>query len=136
LKILSHPTKPERRSRLRFPLDTDLRFQVIRRGQGKPLFGVGHAANMSSKGLAFRTDTPLDTGTRLAVSIAWPAMLDDHCRLRLTIEGTVLRTDGSLVVMEVETHDFRTSGRSTTAAPGRSSLVAQQVEAFLPSRRG
>jgi len=105
----------ERRARLRFPLSTELRFHVIRRGQGRLIQGTGQAANMSSKGLAFRTGTALDRGARLSISLAWPALLDNHCMLRLLVEGTVVRIDGDLVVIAIDSHDFRTSGRSALA---------------------
>ena len=105
----------DRRARLRFPLSTELRFHVIRRGQGRLIEGTGQAANMSSKGLAFRTGTVLDRGTRLQISLAWPALLDNRCMLRLQVEGTVIRTDGELVVIAIDSHDFRTSGRSVLA---------------------
>ena len=113
----------DRRARLRFPLNTELRFHIIRRGQGRLIQGTGQAANMSSKGLAFRTAEPLHRGVRLSISLAWPALLDHRCLLRLQVEGTVIRTDGDLVVMSIETHDFRTSG---LAASAREEIAAVQ----------
>jgi hypothetical protein len=96
-------------------LNTELRFHIIRRGQGRLIQGTGQAANMSSKGLAFRTAEPLHRGARLSISLAWPALLDHRCLLRLQVEGTVIRTDRDLVVMSIETHDFRTSGLAASA---------------------
>ena len=112
----------ERRNRLRFPLETELRFQVPGERRSKAAIqGIGQAENMSSRGLAFRTETPIHTGSRLSVSLAWPAQLDNHCILRLVVEGKITRTDGDLVVLQIERHDFRTSGKG--AVPARQELV-------------
>ena len=97
---------PDRRTRLRFPLDMDLRFQVSR--YGKSMSGTGQVVNISSKALAFRTGGPLHPGMRLSVSVAWPAKLKE-CKLRLAFEGVVLRTRDGLVVATIERPQFRTS---------------------------
>ena len=109
-------TFTDRRSRLRFPLNTELRYQISGRGHGESKSGTGRAENISSKGLAFRTDGPIAPGSRLSVSLAWPAKLDNQCTLRLVLEGTVLRTDGNLVVLAIERTEFRTAGKATGAA--------------------
>jgi hypothetical protein len=46
--------------------------------------------DISSKGLAFRADAPLLPGSRLRVSMAWPARLDNDGTLRLAFYGVVL----------------------------------------------
>src|SRR5450631_4314100 len=80
----------DRKSRLRFPLNTELRYQISGRGHGDPIKGTGEVQNISSKGLVFRTDLPLEPGLRLRASMTWPAKLDSECRLRLVFEGVVL----------------------------------------------
>src|SRR5438552_3663890 len=112
----------DRRKRLRFPLNTELRYQISRRGIGEPNRGTGQAENISSKGLAFHADRPLQRGLQLSVSMAWPAKLDDKCTLRLVLEGTVLRTMGDLVVLTIERSEFRTAGTST--GPAREEIAA------------
>jgi hypothetical protein len=121
----------DRRARVRFPLNADLRFHVIRRGQGRPIQGSGEVVNMSSNGLAFSTELPLERGQRLAVSVAWPALLDHKCRLRLSVEGTIVRTDGRLVALAIESHDFRTSGRGGPAARQELEAIARTIEPLL-----
>ena len=74
----------ERRRHLRFPVDAELRYQIVRRGTGKLVSGTGQVDNISSRGLAFRADRPLQSGMRLRVSIGWPAKLDE-CKLRLCL---------------------------------------------------
>ena len=102
----------ERRRRLRFALTAELQYRIVRRGPGEPTRGTGQAANISSNGLAFHSNRPLARGMRLSVSLAWPAKVDNQCMLRLVFEGTVLRTDGSLVVVSIDRSEFRTAGKS------------------------
>ena len=105
-KSEAHSANPDRRTRLRFPLDMDLRFQVSR--HGKSISGRGQVVNISSKALAFRTEGPLYPGMRLSVSVAWPAKLDE-CKLRFVFVGVVLRASDGLVVATIERPQFRTS---------------------------
>lgn len=116
-EIIQVPTN--RRAHFRFPLATELKYQVVRRGGGAKIQDTGKAEDISSKALAFRTDGPIERGMRLRVSLAWPAKLDDQCKLRLAFEGTVLRTRGNLVVLAIQRPEFRTAGK---IAAGRQEL--------------
>jgi hypothetical protein len=116
LALPTQQSTTDRRARLRFPLNTELRYQISGRDHGEPIRGIGQAENMSSKGLAFRADKPLVPGLRLKVSMAWPVKLDDKCTLRLVLEGTILRTTGDLVVLTISNTEFRTAGTTTGAA--------------------
>ena len=96
---------------MRFPLETELRYQIVKRGPGELVSGTGHVVNIGSRGLAFRDDGPLQIGMRLRVSMAWPAKLDE-CKLRLVFEGVVLRTHGNLVIVSIMHAEFRTAGEA------------------------
>ena len=124
----------ERRRRLRFPLNSELRFEAFPPDNSQPIQGVGHAENMSSMGLAFRTETHLMRGARLSVSLAWPARLDNHCMLRMVFEGDVVRCEEGLVVITIERYEFRTSGK--ISGPGRQQIaaIAHSVEMHLPAK--
>jgi len=124
----------ERRNRLRFPLNTELRYQISRRGHGEEIRGTGQVQNISSKGLAFRADRPLEVGLQLKVSMAWPAKLDNQCMLRLVFEGIVQRTQDDLVVLTIEHPEFRTAGKCTEATREELSVVAKGIEALLASK--
>jgi hypothetical protein len=124
----------ERRKHLRFPMETELRYQIVRRGPGKLVGGTGPVENISSRGLAFRADRPLQSGMRLRVSMAWPAKLDE-CKLQLVFEGVVLRADGGLVIVSIKHSEFRTAGKSTPAAREEMSTVAGAIQA-APWPRG
>ena len=122
----------DRRKRLRFPLDTEVRFQMTVRGRRAPTQGTGTVENISSRGLAFRADAPFEPGERLSVSMAWPAKLDE-CMLRLAFEGVVLRAEGGLVVVSIERPEFRTAGKSTAAAREEMAAVASRIESLVGS---
>ena len=96
----------DRRKRHRFPLDLEVRFQFAELRQRNSMQGTGKVENISSSGLAFRTDEPPEPGSHLAVSIAWPAKRDDG-RLRLVFDGLVLRASGGLVVVTILRPEFR-----------------------------
>jgi len=104
---------------IREPEDISL---VSARGHRQPIRGTGVADNISSKGLAFHAEGPLERGLHLSVSMAWPAKLDNKCALRLVLEGTVLRTEGTLVVVAIERTEFRTAG--TSSGPAREEIAA------------
>jgi hypothetical protein len=124
----------DRRKHLRFPLGTELRYQKSGYGHTEQTRGTGKVENISSKGLAFRADGPVEPGCQLSVSLAWPAKLDNQCLLRLALEGVVLRTRGNLVVLTILRQEFRTAGKSTEAARDEVAAVAQGIETLCGTR--
>jgi hypothetical protein len=119
----------ERRTRQRFSLRLGFRFTVSKGGPGS-FQGQGEVVNISSNGVAFRTDTAITPGVGIDASIEWPAVLNGDCVLRLTMEGRVVRVENGLAVMSVFRHDFRTDGRVGMAA--RSDLAALKGERWEP----
>jgi hypothetical protein len=115
---------------MRFPLDTDLRYQLAGHWPTGPVCGTGQVENISSRGLAFRANGPLQPGLRLKVSMAWPARLNE-CMLRLAFEGVVLTVRGTLVVVSIERPNFRTAGRDTAAARDEIADTAHKIGALL-----
>jgi hypothetical protein len=109
-------TTGDRRRRLRFPLGADVCFQFSERGQGNPTQGTGKVENISSSGLAFRTDEPPKPGSHLVVSIAWPAKRDGR-KLRLEFQGLVLRASGGLVVVTILRSEFRIARKEQHGRP-------------------
>jgi hypothetical protein len=126
-------TDKERRKRLRFPLNTELRYQVCGRSRGNSGRGTGQVRDIGSRGLAFHADGPIEPGWRISISMAWPARLDNHCILRLGFEGVVLRTHGSLVVLTIERPEFRTAGKITPAAREEIAAMASGIGAPTPA---
>lgn len=80
----------------------DLHYQILPHRPGDQLSGTGKVQDISSRGLAFRSDihVALCPGQPLHVSLAWPAKLDGQCLLRLEFNGGILRVSGDLVVGE------------------------------------
>jgi hypothetical protein len=117
LRTLIRVATGDRRRRIRFPLDAEVGFQLSELGHDNPTQGTGKVEDISSSGLAFRTNEPPEPGSHLAVSIAWPAKRDD-CNLRLIFHGVVLRASGVLVVVTIQCPEFRTAGESTPSVGG------------------
>ena len=124
----------DRRRRLRFPLNTELRYQISGRGHGDSSRGTGQVRDIGSRGLAFHADGLLEPGWRLSVSMAWPAKLDNQCTLRLGFEGVVVRTKGSLVVLTIERPEFRTAGKATAAARQEMATMASGIGTLLAGK--
>ena len=90
--------------------------------------GSGRVANISSQGLAFRTEVALEPGSPINASMEWPVALNGACALRISIEGHVVRVADGLAVMSVERYEFRTGGRLAAASPEMAMLKRQVGE--------
>ena len=121
------PTQ-ERRGRLRFPVETELRYS---RHGGAGGTRIGQVVNISSRGLAFRADGPLEVGWGLNVSMAWPAKLNNQTMLRLVFEGAVLRVHGDLAVVTIDRPEFRTAGRSQVAASEEIGAMGSAIDSLM-----
>lgn len=118
----------DRRRRLRFALDTGLRYEVAGRCGAEPIKGDGQVLDISSRGIAFFADRPLERNQRVKVSMDWPAKLDNQTRLRLVLEGVILRTRKNLVVINIEHPEFRTAGKSAAAMSEGILAIADRLE--------
>jgi hypothetical protein len=104
----------ERRRKLRFPLNRELRFKLLK-GDRIVAAGTGTTANVSSGGIAFQTDMSLPNGSYIELSISWPALLDDVCAMQLIVFGRVLRGADATKICTVEKWEFRTQSRYVAA---------------------
>ena len=100
----------ERREKKRFVMERNVRFRVLNQDRAAAV-GCGKTINVSSQGVAFATETELPVGVTIELSIEWPALIDNACRLQLVGFGRVLRSSGGVTVSTLEQHDFRTLGR-------------------------
>lgn len=71
--------------------------------------------NISSNGILFTTDKLLIPGRRLEISVSWPAQLNDRCSLKLVAQGRIVRFDHGRAAMEIQKHEFRTTGLAAAA---------------------
>ena len=97
----------ERRARQRFQIGQDVRYKCLTGGRLSDA-GAGKILDVSSKGVRFTTECALKPGTRLELSIDWPARLNDTCLLKLMIYGRVIRSEESAAAVKIEHYEFRT----------------------------
>jgi hypothetical protein len=99
----------ERRRRKRFELMCDLRYRVLDSRRHLPQQS-GKTINMSSKGVLFESSIELPVGKRVELMIAWPAMLNEKCRLKMVAIGRIVRVENGIVATSILKHEFRTQG--------------------------
>jgi PilZ domain len=104
--------RAERRHSDRFPIEREVRYQVINK-RGSEEAGEGRTINMSSAGVLFTSQQVLVPGRRVELSISWPAQLNDKCALKLVARGRVVRFEEGRTAIEIQQYEFR-----TLAAPG------------------
>ena len=115
-KSINNPAEPEitrpeeRRKAKRFAIELELRYKTIGKRE-EPLIGFGKTVNISSSGVLFTCEQKFVAGTRLELSICWPAQLNEHCSLNLVARGCVARSERDHLALRVDRYEFRT--RST-----------------------
>ncbi len=116
----------ERRNKRRFQIEQEVRYKMLY-GQRIAETGNGKTMNISSGGVWFSTESMLTTGMPVELSMTWPVLLNDNCPMKLMIYGCVVRSNERGAAVAIERYEFRTQGRTMTAAqqPG--------VELRLPS---
>ena len=96
----------ERRSKRRFPLDSEISFQsAYEPGSHK---GNGRLVDMSSKAVAFTAERNLPAGAYVQIVIPWPACLDDRIPIKVTVLGRVMGKRGEVVVVSIGDYEFQT----------------------------
>jgi PilZ domain len=104
---LSKDPGPGRRARARFPLTLDVRYSVSHRGAPVES-GSGQIIDLSSSGLRFAAQRPLEPGLKLDVAINWPVLLDGCVQLQLIVTGVVVWSSGTETALRIQRHGFRT----------------------------
>ncbi len=100
----------ERRRSSRFPIEREVRYKTLNQ-RTETLAGNGKTLNISSSGVLFTSDHDLPVGTRLEVSISWPAQLNDRCLLNLVARGRVTRHNTGQLALQIQQYEFRTQSR-------------------------
>lgn len=99
----------ERRAKIRYPVELTVRYHTL--GKGRPVAGVGRTLNMSSSGLLVASQSEINPGASVAVSVDWPTLLHGAIRLQLVAVGRVVRCKGMSFAVGFEKHEFRTMKR-------------------------
>lgn len=102
----------ERRRSSRFPIEREVRYKTLSQ-RSEILTGVGRTLNISSSGVLFTTDHELPIGTRLEVSISWPAQLNERCLLNLVARGRITRQESGHSALQIQQYEFRTQSINT-----------------------
>ncbi len=97
----------ERRRSSRFPIEREIRYKTLSQ-RTEMLQGVGKTLNISSSGVLFTANHDLPVGTRLEVSISWPAQLNEKCLLNLVARGRITRGDSGSLALQIQQYEFRT----------------------------
>ena len=106
-------TTTERRKSSRFPIEREVRYKTLNQ-RAEILAGLGKTLNISSSGVLFTSDHDLPVGTRLEVSISWPAQLNEKCLLNLVARGRVTRNNKGQLALQIQQYEFRTQSRPST----------------------
>jgi hypothetical protein len=104
----------ERRNSSRFPIERDLRYKTLSQ-RTETITGVGKTLNISSSGVLFTSGHDLALGTRLEVSISWPAQLNDRCLLNLVARGRVVRRNEGQLALQIQQYEFRTQSLTVSS---------------------
>jgi hypothetical protein len=94
----------ERRSKVRYPIELDVRFLPSKNGT----YNTGRTVNISSSGLLISSASIVGEGTALHIMIQWPYTLDGRIPLQLVAAGVVVRSTPSLFAVTVKSYQFRT----------------------------
>lgn len=105
----------DRRSKHRFAMRQELRYKVLQRDRIVAT-GTGQTLNISSRGVAIEAPG-LKADTLVELSINWPVLLDETCRMRLIIFGRVVRADKHVAACTIDKYEFRTQARSGQTTP-------------------
>jgi hypothetical protein len=120
----------DRRGRLRFPMNRELRYKVLEEGT-VVASGDGESCNISSQGVAFICAGELKSGSFIELSISWPVLLEDRCPMRMIVFGRVVRSCGRQSACTIDKYEFRTQAR-TYQMPARSdSMLQRWADAFM-----
>jgi hypothetical protein len=91
----------ERRRSSRFPIEREVRYKTLNQRTG----------------VLFTSDHDLPVGTRLEVSISWPAQLNEKCLLNLVARGRITRHHQGQLALQIQQYEFRTQSRPALVPP-------------------
>ena len=97
----------ERRTHTRFPLKLEVHYSIPR-ASATPEVGSGYTNDLSSSGLRFTGEKPLEPGQKIDLAINWPVLLDGHVQLQLIATGRIVWSRGAETAIQIDRHDFRT----------------------------
>lgn len=100
----------DRRFTRRYPITVDLEYKAVG-NDGTTIVGFGRTLNLSTSGVLFESDQPLQHGMRIELAIAWPALLNGSLALNLRLCGRVARSERNTCAIRIREHEFCLRGR-------------------------
>ena len=91
------PVAADRRSRTRFSPDLAFTYRTLER---RSRSGAGRVMNISSSGVLAACHDPLTVGTKVELTMEWPARLNGWIPLRLVMIGSIVRCEVSCFAVE------------------------------------
>jgi hypothetical protein len=115
----------ERRGKLRFPMQRDLRYKLLKDGATVES-GAGETVDMGSGGVGFSIGRELPAGNFIELSISWPVLLEENCPMRLIVFGRVVRSDNGKSACTIDKYEFRTQSRVVHPMTSRTDTMLQR----------
>jgi hypothetical protein len=113
-----------------YPIQLDLRYKVL--NPNSTVAGTGKTLEISSTGIVFTADGPIEPGTKVELSMAWPALLDNCVALQLVSEVKITGREGQTLRANIWKYNFRTRGAGARLQEPLANVI--EMPAF--SRRG
>ncbi len=100
----------ERRSKVRFPLEMQVRYRSL--APHCSAAGTGVVINISRSGVLVAGEHEIITGVRVELNIEWPSLLDGRVPLKVVTVGKVVRSEQSRFAVVLARYQFRTTNRT------------------------
>ena len=100
----------ERRKNKRFPVRRDARYSILEPYRHNPAVAT-ETLDISSGGMRLLCANAPAPGSRMDVSVNWPAELENGTRLKLFARTRVVWTANGVVGVLIERYEFRTQGK-------------------------
>lgn len=111
----------ERRRSSRFPIEREVRYKTLNH-RAEQIIGVGRTLNISSSGVLFTTEHEFAPGTKVEVSISWPAQLNEKCMLNLVARGRIVRCGEGTAALQIQQYEFRTQSIAQNSTLGKDKI--------------
>lgn len=114
-----------RRNKIRFPMQRDLRYKLLKDGATVES-GTGLTVDIGSGGVGFEVGRDVPAGNFIELSISWPVLLEDACPMRLIVFGRVVRSENGRAACTIDKYEFRTQARVVHSMPQRTDTMLQR----------
>jgi len=100
-------SRKERRSGERFLIPMNLRYRLLQKGQGATSEISGCVVDISKTGILFGPGLSHQQGAVVSLSIDWPVLYDEAFQIRLSVLGSVVRSDDRGTAIRILRHGLK-----------------------------